>query len=648
MTVSSFDLPISYTGSGTRGPFATGFYFLEDSHLLVKIVTIATGEEETLQLNTDYSVSGSGDPSGGDVTLTVSYGAISSSYKIVIDLAVPYTQEVDYQENDPFPAESHETALDKLTMLAKQNQLLGNKGLRIPNDEDLTTLLPRAVDRANKALIFDEDGNVTVSTDDYEDQTATVAADAASAASSATDAETAQTAAEAAQASAESAAASAALYAAKLAGTSSTSVTIATGSKSFTTQSGKFFDVGNYLMIASSADPSNYMHGQVTAYSGTSLTVNVTNTGGTGTLSDWIILLSGTRGATGATGAQGPAGSGSGDMLRSNNLSDVISASTARTNLGLGTIATQNSSGVTITGGTITGITDLAVADGGTGASDAAGARTNLGLGTAATKDTGTSAGNVVVLDGSAKLPAVDGSQLTNLASSGGVSNAQTFTASGTWTKPGSGTIAYIQAWGAGGGGSTNASGGGGGGGAYAERWMPLSALGSTVTVTIGAGGSAGAGGTAGGDSSFGTHVVAYGGGGGNTNAGGGGGGGLSAGANASSGNSGAGGGPVAGSGTSSAGNGGDSAFGGGGGGNGTSGFGGSSAFGGGGGGGGTQVGGNSIYGGGGGARTASSPASTSVYGGNGGGTGVAGTAPGGGGGRNAAGARGEIRVYVF
>ena len=44
-------------------------------------------------------------------------------------------------------------------------------------------------------------------------------------------------------------------------------------------------------------------------------------------------------------------------------------ASDARTNLGLGTMATQASSSVTITGGTITGITDLAVADGGTGVS---------------------------------------------------------------------------------------------------------------------------------------------------------------------------------------------------------------------------------------------------------------------------------------
>ena len=50
---------------------------------------------------------------------------------------------------------------------------------------------------------------------------------------------------------------------------------------------------------------------------------------------------------------------------------------------------------------------------------DASAGRTTLGLGTAATQDVGTTANDVVQLDGAAKLPAIDGSQLTNLPSSG-------------------------------------------------------------------------------------------------------------------------------------------------------------------------------------------------------------------------------------
>ena len=78
-------------------------------------------------------------------------------------------------------------------------------------------------------------------------------------------------------------------------------------------------------------------------------------------------------------------------------LLDDADAATQRTTLGLDTMAVQAASGVTITGGTavlssgtisyatinggvISGITDLAIADGGTGASTASGARTNLGL----------------------------------------------------------------------------------------------------------------------------------------------------------------------------------------------------------------------------------------------------------------------------
>lgn len=76
--------------------------------------------------------------------------------------------------------------------------------------------------------------------------------------------------------------------------TSSTSVAIGSGSKSFTTA--KFYEwaVGMYVTITSSANPANFMFGQVTSYTTATgaLVVDVTGTGGSGTLSDWVIALS--------------------------------------------------------------------------------------------------------------------------------------------------------------------------------------------------------------------------------------------------------------------------------------------------------------------------------------------------------------------
>ena len=120
------------------------------------------------------------------------------------------------------------------------------------------------------------------------------------------------------------------------------------------------------------------------------------------------------------------------DLAVADGGTGASTVSGARTNLGLGTIATQAANNVSISGGAITGITDLAVADGGTGASNASGARANLGLGTAATQNTGTSANNVVQLDGSSRLPAVDGSQLTNLPASSQISSWVNFNGTGT------------------------------------------------------------------------------------------------------------------------------------------------------------------------------------------------------------------------
>jgi hypothetical protein len=66
-------------------------------------------------------------------------------------------------------------------------------------------------------------------------------------------------------------------------------------------------------------------------------------------------------------------------------------------------MATQNATSVAITGGTITGITPIAIVAGGTGAADAANARINLGLGSGATTTVGTIAvqnANAVAITG--------------------------------------------------------------------------------------------------------------------------------------------------------------------------------------------------------------------------------------------------------
>ena len=71
--------------------------------------------------------------------------------------------------------------------------------------------------------------------------------------------------------------------------------------------------------------------------------------------------------------------SGQSKQVTANGLMGPHTSATGTAVHGLGTMSTQSANAVAITGGTITGITDLAIADGGTGASTAAGARTALG-----------------------------------------------------------------------------------------------------------------------------------------------------------------------------------------------------------------------------------------------------------------------------
>ena len=163
--------------------------------------------------------------------------------------------------------------------------------------------------------------------------------------------------------------------------------------------------------------------------------VNIT--GGTITGISPIAIVSGGTGASTAAGARAGLQLGNIAIMNTSNVaftggtvSDVVitggvvsglatalavadggtgatTATLARTNIGLGSIATQNANAVTITGGTISGVSPIAVVSGGTGAGDAISARNNLGLGTMATQNasavgiTGGTLDNITLLNAS-------------------------------------------------------------------------------------------------------------------------------------------------------------------------------------------------------------------------------------------------------
>lgn len=132
MTIETTANRISYTGSGTTGPFSFPYYFLADGDLTVIKTTIADGTEETLTLTTDYTVSGAGEAAGGSVTLVAT---LSSAYKLTIIRDPDILQPADYPANDRFPAATHEEALDRATMILQRLKDLIDRSFRLSDGD---------------------------------------------------------------------------------------------------------------------------------------------------------------------------------------------------------------------------------------------------------------------------------------------------------------------------------------------------------------------------------------------------------------------------------------------------------------------------------------------------------------------------------
>ena len=160
MTVSSTTTKNSYSGNGSTTTFAYGFKIFADADLTV-ILRSAAGTETVQTITTHYTVTNAGNANGGNVVFG---SAPASGVTVVIRRNMGLTQATDYVANDPFPAATHEDALDRLTFISQQMQEEVDRTIKLSRTNTMTSteFTTSATDRASKILAFDSSGELSV------------------------------------------------------------------------------------------------------------------------------------------------------------------------------------------------------------------------------------------------------------------------------------------------------------------------------------------------------------------------------------------------------------------------------------------------------------------------------------------------------
>lgn len=133
MTISASYSPDTYAGNGVLDTFAITFAFLSDGdNIKVSIKVDSTGVVTEKTASTHYNVTGSNVVfTGGNIP--------ASGETVIIELNPDYLQSTDYTENDNFPAETHETALDKVTLQNQLNKDLIDRSIKVDSAEDISS-----------------------------------------------------------------------------------------------------------------------------------------------------------------------------------------------------------------------------------------------------------------------------------------------------------------------------------------------------------------------------------------------------------------------------------------------------------------------------------------------------------------------------
>ena len=160
MTVSSSTNRVSYAGNGSTTVFPYTYKIFDEDDLTV-ILRAANGTETVQTITSDYTVSGVGNAGGGNVTMLT---APATGETLVVLREQDLVQELDIVPNDPFPADSLEAALDKLTFMVQQHKEELDRALKVSRTNTISTVefTEAPATRANKFLGFDASGDLFV------------------------------------------------------------------------------------------------------------------------------------------------------------------------------------------------------------------------------------------------------------------------------------------------------------------------------------------------------------------------------------------------------------------------------------------------------------------------------------------------------
>lgn len=153
MTVSSSTNRVSYSGNGSLTTFAYTFKVFDQDDLTV-ILRASDGTETVQTITTHYTVTNVGNASGGNIEFVT---APSATETVVIVREQPFTQGLDLVPNDPFPAQSLEESLDKLTFVDQRLNEKIDRALTFSVGDFVTdATLPVKELRVGKVLAFNE------------------------------------------------------------------------------------------------------------------------------------------------------------------------------------------------------------------------------------------------------------------------------------------------------------------------------------------------------------------------------------------------------------------------------------------------------------------------------------------------------------